>query len=61
MNQRRIVIRQAVGSARITPRNPLVPAALMRRAGAHGGSRKTERQLARRELTGALREVKEGP
>lgn len=63
MSNRHTVIRAVLGRAtpRIAPRNLLVPAARMRRAGAHGGSQKTERQLARRDLASALREVKAGP
>lgn len=32
------------------PRNPLVPASLMRQAGRHGGNAKTRRQSAQRAL-----------
>ncbi|MFO0272872.1 MAG: hypothetical protein ACK53M_02080, partial [Betaproteobacteria bacterium] len=38
------------------PRNPLVALAHRRRAGAHGGSRKTDRQQGRRALRRALEE-----
>jgi hypothetical protein len=38
------------------PRNPLVALAHRRRAGAHGGSRKTDRQQGRRALHRALEE-----
>lgn len=45
----------------LKPRNPLVPAALLRHAGPHGGTHKRERQQARRSLRAALREMNEGP
>lgn len=45
----------------LKPRNPLVPAALLRHAGPHGGTHKRERQQARRSLRVALREMNEGP
>jgi hypothetical protein len=48
-------------SAPLAPRNRLVPAALMRHAGPHGGLRKTERQRNRRALRAALHEMNEGP
>lgn len=45
----------------LKPRNPLVAAARLRRAGPHGPLRKSERQRAQRQLRDALREVNEGP
>jgi hypothetical protein len=48
-------------SAPLAPRNRLVPAALMRHAGPHGGLRKSERQRSRRALCAALHEMNEVP
>jgi hypothetical protein len=45
----------------LKPRNPLVPAALLRHAGPHGSAHKHERQQARRQVRAALREMNEGP
>jgi len=57
----RITPNRKTQRGQLAPRNPLVPAAHMRRAGPHGGLRKSERQRARRQVRAALREMNEGP
>lgn len=45
----------------LKPRNPLVPAALRRHAGAHGPSTSALRQQARRALRGELDRLRHSP
>ena len=46
---------------RLKPRNPLVAAALFRRAGSHRTERRTERRKAEQALRAELKHVKHGP
>lgn len=45
---------------RFAPRNPLVAAAIQRKAGAHGPTRKALRQAARQELKSFVKQMLSG-